>query len=76
MATGFGAGGSVIFSSANLASNEISDDGCPGLSFDQFDGKVYWDKSGASKGPALYDAETIGDMLWALVTGAEFQYIK
>src|SRR2546422_3242853 len=36
VATGFGAGGRVIFSSANLASNDISDDGRAGLALDEF----------------------------------------
>jgi uncharacterized membrane protein/mono/diheme cytochrome c family protein len=47
-----------------------------GISFDQFGGKVYWDKSGAMKGPPVNDPETVGDMLWALITNPEFQYIK
>jgi hypothetical protein len=37
---------------------------------------VYWDKSGAMKGPPIHDPQTIGDMLWALVTSPEFQYVK
>src|SRR3989442_3627356 len=37
VATGFGAGGRVIFSSANLASNDISDDSHAGGTLDQFD---------------------------------------
>src|SRR5256886_2121861 len=36
VATGFGAGGRVIFSSANLASNDISDDGHAGRALDEF----------------------------------------
>ncbi len=47
-----------------------------GISFDQMLGKVYWDKTGVSKGPAVTDGETIGDMIWALVTSPEFQYIR
>jgi hypothetical protein len=47
-----------------------------GLAFAQFNGKVYWDKSGAAKGPPIYDPQIIGDMLWALFTSPEFQYIK
>lgn len=47
-----------------------------GLAFTQFDGKVYWDKSGASKGPPIHDPQTIGDMLWALMSSPEFQYIR
>ena len=47
-----------------------------GLAFTQFNGKVYWDKSGAAKGPPIHDPAAIGDMLWALFTSPEFQYIK
>ncbi|MEA2734020.1 MAG: hypothetical protein QOE14_471 [Humisphaera sp.] len=48
-----------------------------GISYDQFVGKaVFWDKTGAMKGPPLHDPETIGDMLWALITSPEFQYVK
>ena len=42
--------------------------------YDQFLGKVYWDKTGVTKGPPVQDPETIGDMLWALMSGPEFQY--
>jgi hypothetical protein len=47
-----------------------------GISFDQFLGKVYWDKTGITRGPAVTDPETLGDLLWALVTSPEFQYIR
>jgi mono/diheme cytochrome c family protein len=47
-----------------------------GLAFTQFNGKVYFDKSGAAKGPPIHDPQAIGDMLWALFTSPEFQYIK
>ncbi|HEX8521378.1 MAG TPA: DUF1553 domain-containing protein [Tepidisphaeraceae bacterium] len=47
-----------------------------GVSFDQMLGKVYWDKTGITKGPAAVDPETIGDMIWALLTSPEFQYIR
>jgi hypothetical protein len=47
-----------------------------GVSFDQFGGKVYWDKISALKGPPIHDPQTIGDMLWALMTSPEFQYIR
>jgi hypothetical protein len=47
-----------------------------GLAFTQLGGRVYWDKSGATKGPPLHDPATIGDMLWALVASPEFQYVK
>ena len=45
--------------------------------YDQVVGKaVYWDKTGAMKGPPLHDPEAIGDILWALITSPEFQYVK
>jgi hypothetical protein len=47
-----------------------------GVAFTQMGGKVYWDKSGASKGPPIHDPATIGDMLWALIASPEFQYVK
>jgi hypothetical protein len=47
-----------------------------GLSFDTWAGRAYWDKSGAMKGPPVHDPEVIGDMLWALITSPEFQYIR
>jgi hypothetical protein len=47
-----------------------------GLSFDQVGGRVYWDKVGVIKGNAVHAPETIGDMLWALMTSPEFQYVR
>jgi hypothetical protein len=47
-----------------------------GISFDQMPGTVYWDKTGVSKGAPSTDPETIGDMVWALLTSPEFQYIR
>ncbi len=48
-----------------------------GIAFTQFSaGKVYWDKTGAAKGPPIHDFATIGDMLWALLSSPEFQYIR
>ena len=47
-----------------------------GISFDQFLGKVYWDKTGITKGPAVHDPQAIGDMIWALLSSPEFQYIR
>jgi uncharacterized membrane protein len=48
-----------------------------GISFDQTTGRaVFWDKTGAMKGPPIHDPEAIGDMIWALVTSPEFQYVK
>jgi mono/diheme cytochrome c family protein len=47
-----------------------------GWSFDQFGGgAVYWDKSGVVKRPRNPEREPVGDLLWALVTSPEFQYI-
>jgi hypothetical protein len=46
-----------------------------GLSFDQVGGKVYWDTSGVMKRPSA-DAPALGDLLWALFTSPEFQYVK
>lgn len=47
-----------------------------GISFDQAGGRVYWDKVGVTKGAPAQDPATIGDMLWALVTSPEFQYVR
>jgi hypothetical protein len=47
-----------------------------GMSFDQWGGTVHWDKAGVVKGPAANHPETIGDLIWALLTTPEFQYIK
>ena len=47
-----------------------------GVAYTQLGGKVYWDKTGASKGPAIHDPAAIGDMLWALIVSPEFQYLK
>ena len=48
-----------------------------GWSFDQQGGgAVYWDKSGVVKVPRNPKREPVGDVLWALFTSPEFQYIR
>jgi mono/diheme cytochrome c family protein len=47
-----------------------------GWSFDQLEGKVYWDKAGVVKNPDNPKREPLGDVLWALFTSPEFQYIR
>ena len=47
-----------------------------GWSFDQDGGTVYWDKSGLVKRPENPRIEPLGDVMWALVTSPEFQYIR
>jgi hypothetical protein len=47
-----------------------------GCSFDQSGGTVYWDKSGIVHQPADPGHEPLGDVLWALFTSPEFQYIR
>jgi uncharacterized membrane protein/YHS domain-containing protein len=46
-----------------------------GISFDQAGGKAYWDKTGVMKQP-VPDAPGVGDLLWAVFTSPEFQYIR
>jgi hypothetical protein len=46
-----------------------------GISFDQVGGKVYWDSAGILKHPTA-DAPALGDLLWALFTSPEFQYVR
>jgi hypothetical protein len=46
-----------------------------GISFDQVGGKVWWDKTGVMKQP-IPDAPGVGDLLWAVFTSPEFQYIR
>ena len=46
-----------------------------GVSFDQAGGKVYWDKTGAVR-QAVPEAPGIGDLMWAVFTSPEFQYIR
>jgi hypothetical protein len=45
------------------------------MSFDQNSGRVYWDKAGVQTKPGV-DAPGVGDLLWALFTTPEFQYIR
>jgi Protein of unknown function (DUF1553)/Protein of unknown function (DUF1549)/Planctomycete cytochrome C len=47
-----------------------------GWSFDQDGGTVYWDKAGLVKRPENPKIEPLGDVMWALVTSPEFQYIR
>lgn len=47
-----------------------------GISFDQAGGRIYWDKIGVVKRGAAHDPAIIGDMVWALVTSPEFQYVR
>jgi hypothetical protein len=47
-----------------------------GISFDQVDGIVYWDKTGVVHHPASDAAEPFGDMMWAMVVSPEFQFIR
>jgi len=47
-----------------------------GLSFDQFGGIVYWDKSGIKTGPPVWNPDSIGDLFWALITSPAFAYIN
>jgi hypothetical protein len=46
-----------------------------GWSFDQNGGTVYWDKAGVLKRPPNPRNEPMGDVMWALFTSPEFQYI-
>jgi len=46
-----------------------------GISFDQVGGRVYWDAVGVVKKPAA-DVPGAGDLLWALFTSPEFQYVR
>lgn len=48
-----------------------------GMSFDQAAGRVYWDKAGMVKSSVSSGASApLGDVLWALFSSPEFQYIK
>ncbi len=47
-----------------------------GWSFDQDGGTVYWDKAGLMKHPENPRTEPLGDVLWALFTSPEFQFIQ
>ncbi|WP_160164474.1 PSD1 and planctomycete cytochrome C domain-containing protein [Pedosphaera parvula] len=47
-----------------------------GWAFDQDGGKVYWDKAGVVKRAMNPNREPLGDVLWALFTSPEFQFIR
>ena len=47
-----------------------------GLSFDQHGGRVAWDRSTIIHKPASPGERARLDVLWALMTGPEFQYIR
>lgn len=47
-----------------------------GMSFDQAGGTVYWDTAGAVTRPAHPARAVVGDLLWALFTSPEFQYVR
>jgi hypothetical protein len=46
-----------------------------GVSYDQHGGKVYWDKTGFEL-KAAPESPAVGDLLWALFTSPEFQYVR
>ncbi len=50
--------------------------GLIGVSFDQAGGTVYWDAAGVVQVPPDPRLEPLGDLLWALFTSPEFQYIR
>jgi YHS domain-containing protein len=50
--------------------------GLIGISFDQTGGTVYWDAAGIVRVPPDPRYEPLGDLLWALFTSPEFQYIR
>lgn len=47
-----------------------------GVSFDQSDGRVYWGRAGVEHRRPGPRARAIGDLVWALVVGPEFQHIR
>lgn len=47
-----------------------------GMSFDQVGGSVWWDFSGVVNAPENQAATALGDLLWALFTSPEFQYVR
>jgi len=50
--------------------------GITGMSFDQAGGRVYWDDAGVVDRPENPAALALGDVLWALFTSPEFQYVR
>ncbi len=61
----------VPFQSVKLEGGRIT-----GISFDELGGTVYWDKTGITRTPRNPMTIPLGDMVWALITSPEFQYIK
>ena len=47
-----------------------------GIAFDQVGGVVYWDKTGVVRHPPVHAHHTVGDMIWALLSGAEFHHVR
>jgi hypothetical protein len=50
--------------------------GVTGLSFDQVGGHVTWDAAGVRRAADEPWREPAGDILWALVSSPEFQFIR
>jgi uncharacterized membrane protein/YHS domain-containing protein len=50
-------------------------DAVVGVSYDQHGGKAYWDKTGFELKPTP-EVPGVGDLLWALFTSPEFQYVR
>lgn len=59
----------VLANAIGLAGRAIN-----GMSFDQFDGRVFFDHAGAVQ--AVPPRPAVMDMLWALTAAPEFQYIR
>lgn len=53
----------------------LGDQEVDGMSFDLYDGRVYWDTAGVIHNNVQPQAAVV-DMLWALMAHPEFQYIK
>ena len=53
----------------------LGDQEVDGMSFDLYDGRVYWDTAGAIHAN-IQPQGAVLDMLWALLAHPEFQYIK
>jgi hypothetical protein len=47
-----------------------------GWSFENFGGRVFWDKCGIVRVPRNPAAEPVGDLLWALFSSPEFQFVR
>ncbi len=50
--------------------------GISGMSFDQVGGSVWWEYSGVVHLPEDPRITPLGDLLWALLTSPEFQYLR